>query len=57
MDIKVNIVMAHLPAVLDIMTNALKEKDQKLAFAATEFWSGIVQVVALDERNTELVLK
>ncbi len=49
--------MAHLPAVLDIMTNALKEKDQKLAFAATEFWSGIVQVVALDERNTELVLK
>ena len=38
------------------MINALKEKDQKLAFAATEFFSGIVQVVAGDEKMSEFVV-
>jgi hypothetical protein len=26
------------------MINCLKEKDQKVALAATEFWSGIISV-------------
>ena len=38
------------------MINALKEKDQKLALAATEFWSGIVQVVSGDTKNEEFVV-
>jgi hypothetical protein len=37
------------------MTNALKEKDQKVALAATEFWSGILQVIASDIKHREMV--
>jgi hypothetical protein len=48
MDQRVEIILQHLPNVLDFMTNALKEKDQKVALAATEFWSGILHVVASD---------
>jgi hypothetical protein len=39
------------------MMHALKEKDQKLALAATEFWSGIVEVVSGDPLNREQVMK
>jgi hypothetical protein len=43
MDQRVDIIINHFSAVCEIMIAALKEKDQKLALAATEFWSGIVQ--------------
>ncbi len=42
MDQKVETIIAHLPKILDFMTNSLKEKDHKVALAATEFWSGIL---------------
>jgi hypothetical protein len=48
-------VIAHLQKILDFMTNALKEKDQKVALAATEFWSGILHVVASDIKHSKLV--
>lgn len=48
MDQRVDIILTHFTAVYDIMANALKEKDQKLALAATEFWSGIIQAVRDD---------
>jgi hypothetical protein len=47
--------LAHLPSILDFMTNALKEKDQKVALAATEFWSGIMQVVINDIKHSKMV--
>jgi hypothetical protein len=37
------------------MSNALKENDQKVALAATEFWSGILHVVASDIKYSEFV--
>ncbi len=39
------------------MTVALKEKDQKLALAATEFWSGIFQVVYVNNQNEQHVVQ
>lgn len=51
MDQRVELVLPHLETVADIMTTALKEKDQKLALAATEFWSGIFQVINGNAQN------
>ncbi len=51
MDQRVELILPHFHAVEDIMTVALKEKDQKLALAATEFWSGIFQVVYVNNQN------
>jgi hypothetical protein len=56
MDQRVDLIIPHISTVLEFMTNALKEKDQKLALAATEFFSGIVQVVAGDEKMSEFVV-
>ena len=42
MDQRVDLIIPHISSVLDFMTKALNEKDQKLALAATEFFSGIV---------------
>jgi hypothetical protein len=55
MDQKVEFVIPHLQKILDFMTNALKEKDQKVALAATEFYSGILNVVAIDIKHSRLI--
>ncbi|CDW78644.1 transportin-1 isoform 1 [Stylonychia lemnae] len=39
---KNEIIMSIFDQVSELMINALREKDQKIALAATEFWSGIV---------------
>jgi hypothetical protein len=39
------------------MKAALKERDQKLALAATEFWSGIVEVASFDLNLRQHVMK
>eukprot|EP00347_Sterkiella_histriomuscorum_P007650 403348104 len=41
-ELRVDIIMQIFDQVCDLMINALKENDQKIALAATEFWSGIV---------------
>jgi hypothetical protein len=56
MDQRVDLIIPHISTVLDFMINALKEKDQKLALAATEFFSGVVQVVAGDEKMSQFVV-
>ena len=38
---------------MDLMLNALREKDQKVALAATEFWSGVVSLRQLDPQQEE----
>lgn len=48
MDHRTDIILTNFSAVSDVMNAALKEKDQKLALAATEFWSGIVVVASGD---------
>ncbi len=55
MDQNVETIIPHLPKVLDFMTNSLKEKDQKVALAATEFWSGILHVVSNDIKYSKMV--
>lgn len=57
MDHRVDLILLDFQLILDIMTNALKENDQKLALAATEFWSGIFQAVRGDVKNEEFVIK
>ena len=56
MDQRVDLIIPHISTVLDFMINALKEKDQKLALAATEFFSGVVQVIAGDEKMSQFVV-
>lgn len=55
MDQNVESVIPHLQKILEFMSNALKENDQKVALAATEFWSGILHVVASDIKYSEFV--
>jgi len=39
------------------MINSLKEKDQKVALAATEFWSGIVSLRSLEPQQEEFKIQ
>jgi hypothetical protein len=39
---RVDLILDRFSDVFEIIINALKEKDQKLALAATEFLSGII---------------
>lgn len=44
MELDMDIIMNNFQQVTDIMITALKEKDQRVALAATEFLSGVVLV-------------
>lgn len=41
---KIEIVLANFQPICDFMMTCLKQKDQKLALAATEFWSGFLSI-------------
>lgn len=55
MELKMNSVVQHFDRVCELMHGALMHKDQQVALAASEFWSGINNT-KLDE-NDELRVK
>jgi len=50
MEFKIGSIISHYDAIYALMLAALMHKDQQVALAASEFWSGIIQA-KLDEND------
>ena len=57
MELRLDIIMGIFEEVANLMINALTESDQKVALAATEFWSGVIFNHCEDQQKEDFKIK